>query len=96
MTTHLPSSIAGLAAVRYRLGGPDITEGGAWWCSYGTRHGINENCDCAPTNILAVVFPANGAPSRDYATCRPNDPPGVAHPHRMCFHAHDFNSRSVA
>ena len=57
MTTHLPSSTAGLAAIRYRLGGPDTTEGGAWWCSYGTRHAINENCDCAPENVLAVAFP---------------------------------------
>lgn len=37
---------------------PDATtEGGAWWCSYGTRHGIKEHCNCAPENVLAAAFP---------------------------------------
>lgn len=52
------SSQAGLASARIRLGAPQDQEtAGAWWCSYGTRHGINESCTCAPQNVLAVALP---------------------------------------
>jgi hypothetical protein len=39
--------------------GLDRATAGAWWCSYGTRHDIDEDCTCAPTSatVLAAAFP---------------------------------------
>lgn len=53
------SSQAGLASARIRLGAPteDEETAGAYWCSYGTRHAINESCNCAPQNVLAHALP---------------------------------------
>lgn len=54
------SSQGGLASARIRLGGPtdDEETAGAWWCSYHTRHAINESCTCAPQNVLAAALDA--------------------------------------
>lgn len=37
---------------------------GAWWCTYGTRHDIDEDCTCAPPDnaqVLAAAFPHHPA-----------------------------------
>lgn len=57
--TYDTSSQDDVASALIPIGGPteDEETAGAYWCSYGTRHAINESCNCAPQNVLTAARP---------------------------------------
>ena len=62
MTTHLPSSTAGLAAIRYRLGGPAASDEGdiRTRCTVcDTWYWVSEGHQCSPAAVLAAALPVH-------------------------------------